>query len=61
MAMTTDKCTLGKDCTSRFCKGACGSCGWNAKVTKARNAQIAANGLTEGPDGVRRLIIRKEG
>lgn len=61
MAELNDRCLLGKDGTSHHCQGVCGGCGWNPKVAKARNAEIAANGLTMGPDGVRRLIIRKGG
>ena len=61
MAGKNTDCLLGKAGTSHHCKGACGTCGWNPEVEKARNAQIAANGLTTGPDGVRRLIIRKGG
>lgn len=53
-------CLLGKDDTSTRCKYTCGTCGWNPEVVKARNAEIAANGLTMGPDGVCRFIIRKE-
>lgn len=58
MAERNPDCLLGKEKNVERCKK-CGSCGWNRKVEKARNAEIAANGLTEGPDGIRRLIIRK--
>ena len=52
----TNNCTLvGANCDNK-----CGNCGWNAKVTEARNAEIATNGLTRCSDGLRRLIIRKE-
>jgi hypothetical protein len=58
MSELNDRCLLGEHVNSLRCKN-CGSCGWNPKAAAARNAEIAANGLTEGPDGVRRLIIRK--
>jgi hypothetical protein len=60
MAKGINNCTLPRSGTSSFCNRACGSCGWNSDVIKARNAQIAASGLTMGPDGLRRLIIQKE-
>ncbi len=61
MAEMNDRCLLGKEGTSNHCKGACGTCGWNPKVEKARSAQIEANGLTLCSDGLQRLIIRKGG
>ena len=56
----SNHCLLGKTGTSPHCRHACSSCGWSPEVEEARNAEIAANGLTTGPDGLRRLIIRKE-
>ena len=55
-----DRCLLGKDRTSQHCRGACGTCGWNPDIAKARSEEIATNGLAVGPNGVRRLIVRKE-
>ena len=60
MAEMNDHCLLGKGGTSPHCRNHCGRCGWNPKIAEARSAQIAANGLTQGPDGLRRLVIRKE-
>ena len=52
---------LGDDGRSPHCKGnTCDNCGWNSEIAEARNADLAANGLTMGPDGLRRLIIRRE-
>jgi hypothetical protein len=53
-------CLLGREArcdSSRTCY----RCGWNPEVAEARNRMIKENGLTQGPDGVRRLIIRKGG
>ena len=55
------KCLLDEANRSAECKNRCARCGWNPDVVKARNAKIAANGLTKGPDGVSRLIIQKGG
>lgn len=58
--MAEKKCSLelrSANCNEKDCD----TCGWNPDVAEARNAVIAANGLTKGPDGLRRLIIKKEG
>ncbi len=61
MAGTKDHCTLGPYGTSAYCQKTCSTCGWNPQVAKARNADIAANGLTRCPDGLSRYIVRKGG
>lgn len=58
MAVTTIHCLLPAE-ASRCTGRGCDRCGWNPDVAKGRSAKIAANGMTTGPDGVRRLIIRK--
>lgn len=58
MAQTTIHCLLPAEssrCTGKGCNG----CGWSPEVAKARDEVIAAGGMTQGPDGVRRLIVRK--
>jgi hypothetical protein len=51
---------LGENANSDRCRN-CYRCGWNPKVVEARNRMIKENGLTQGPDGVSRLIIRRGG
>ena len=59
MAERNPDCKLGKEVSPKYCRGVCSRCGWDPEVEAARNAEIEANGLTKGPDGIRRLIIRK--
>ena len=47
---------VANDCS----KAACAICGWDKDVCQARNQEIETNGLTLCPDGLRRLVIRKE-
>lgn len=51
-------CTLGKMRASGCIGSTCDGCGWNQDEIAHRNKLLARNGLTEGPDGLRRLIIR---
>ena len=37
----------------------CATCGWHPDVIRQRTRAIVLNGLTVGPDGLARLIIRK--
>lgn len=60
MAERKTTCTLSER-SAQCHENDCGTCGWNRRVIKERNAKIAANGLTQGPDGLHRLIIEKEG
>lgn len=53
-----EKCML--DFRARECNtAACSICGWNPEVDQARRQLIETNGLTQGEDGLRRLIIQK--
>lgn len=58
MAKSSTNCILG-EAVNYNCDHACGGCGWNAKVAESRIKEIEAGGLTMGPDGVQRLIVRK--
>lgn len=58
MSENANACTLPY--RSHHCREACRICGWNPEVVKERNAEIKAKGLTRGPDGLRRLVIKKE-
>lgn len=51
-------CTLGTMRASGCVGHTCDGCGWDADEIARRNKLLARYGLTKGPDGLSRLIIR---
>ena len=43
------------------CKENCARCGWNPEESERRERAIAQNEFTTGEDGLKRLIIKREG
>lgn len=55
--MKTRKCLLKEaNCDMR-----CAICGWNKEVEERRNKLLAEKGLTLCSDGLKRLVIKREG
>lgn len=53
-------CTLPEKAKKKDCSG-CEHCGWEAAEAERRRAYIREHGLTLCADGLRRLIIPKNG
>lgn len=53
-------CTLPEKAKKKDCSG-CEHCGWEAAEAERRRAYLCEHGLTLCADGLRRLIISKNG
>ncbi len=52
-------CLLGKRRETGCIGESCRRCGWNVAEHKRRVKTMRTEGLTEGPDGLKRLIVRR--